>query len=194
MSRQVPLGLIVDNFPVYDADGHTRRTGETVFTASLWKDGTASAIPVTIVEIGSTGEYLASFTPDDLGFWVLDILVDYNKDIFSESYDVVAEATSEALFNAAYDDTTTTLYMELWLDRGGESVVAADLVSCQADVYNQDGTLLVSSSSSSPRTNGRFSLSEVVSLTDARPYNVSVSVTDNQGSVTTYHAFTTVEG
>lgn len=194
MARAIPLGqMVVDQFPIYQSDGHTLQTGETVFTNTLYADGVASAVAVTIAEIGTTGMYQASFTPDASGFWRVDTLIDYNKDIFVGEYDVAIDATNaEALFNASYEDGIDTLYMEAWLDRGGSSIAAANLVACQIEVYDRAGALLFTSNPTPPTANGRYSATEVISLTANRPYNVTVSVTDNQGQVVTNHAFTTV--
>ncbi len=195
MARAINLGqVVIDQFPVYQTDGYTLRTGETTFVSTLFLDGVASVVPATVVEIGTTGMYRVSFTPEAVGFWRVDVLIDYNKDIFFGEYDVALEVPlAEAFFNAAYDDTTDTLYMEAWLDRGDNSVAAADLVACQIEVYDQAGTLLVTSNPTPPRANGRYSTSEVISLNENRPYNVTVSITDDQGQVVTNHAFTTVD-
>lgn len=195
MARAIPLGqTVIDQFPIYQSDGYTLQTGETVFTTTLFVDGVASAVPVTVTEIGTTGMYQVSFTPTVVGFWRVDTLVDYNKDVFSGEYDVTVEVLdAEALFNASYDDASPgTLYMEAWLDRGGSSIAAANLVSCEIQVYDQAGTSLFTVNPTPPRANGRYSTTQVISLTANRPYNVTVSITDNQGLVVTNNAFTTV--
>jgi hypothetical protein len=194
MSRKVVLGPIIDQFPIYELDGVTKHSGGSPYTVTIWKDGVEQAIAYTITEIGASGEYKIEFTPDEVGFWVFEVIISYNTEAYVGEYEVYESDPAETLFNAAYDSDTSTLYLEAWLERNGVSVPAGDLVSCQVDVYQQDGSLLVSSTSLAPRANGRFSLSEVVLLTDDRPYNVSVSVTDTTGEVTTYHAFTTVQG
>lgn len=193
MSRQVLLAEVTDQFPVYETDGYTKKSGETVFTATVWRNGVVSAVVPTIVEIGSSGEYKVTFTPDNFGFWVVEVLIDYNKDIWSGEYDI-APNEAECWLNVSYDDGTSTLYMETWLTRFGAVISDSNLVSCQVDVYEQDGTLLFSDTSNTPRANDRFSLTEVVSLEDDRPYNVTVTIIDNLGTVKTFHAFTTVQG
>lgn len=192
MPRKVLLGPIVDQFPIFELDGIHKHSGGSAYTVTIWKDSVEQAIPYTITEIGASGEYKFEFTPDDVGFWVAEVIIAYNTEVYVGEYDVYESDPAQALFNAAYD--SGTLYLEAWLDRQGTSVPAADLVSCQVDVYEQDGSLLVSSTSASPRLNGRFSMTEAVLLVDDRPYNVSVSVTDTLGTITTYHAFTTVQG
>ena len=87
MSRVVKTGEVVkDVFPVFDEDGYSLKSGETSFTTWLWKDSVVSVIAVTIEEIGSSGEYSTSFTPDEDGVWNLQILIDYNKDVMSREY------------------------------------------------------------------------------------------------------------
>jgi len=192
MSRQVLLAEITDQFPVYQSDGYTKKSGETVFTTTVWRNGVAQAISPTIVEIGSSGEYKITFIPDNFGFWVVEVLIDYNKDLWYGEYDI-APNEAECWINVSYDDSNSTLYMETWLTRFGAVISDANLVSCQIDVYAQDGTLLFSDTSNTPRSNDRFSLTEVVSLDDDRPYNVTVTIVDNLGTVKTFHAFTTVQ-
>jgi len=177
---------------VYQADGYTKQTGETVFTVVVWLDGVVSAVTPVVTEIGTSGEYQVTFTPTSIGFWEVEVLIDYNKDTFAGQYDVVP-VSGEALLNVAYDDGTLTMYLQVWLDRYGRSITQANLVSCEVLLHDQAGTLLYTLTSSSPGANGRFSLTQVMSLTDDRPYDATVTVTDDQGAVTTYHAFTTVE-
>jgi hypothetical protein len=87
MTRQVKINeSVIDQFPVFDFDGYTKKTGETSFTSTLWRDGAVKAISVNINEIGTSGEYKVDFIPDQEGFWKLEILVDYNKDTFAFEY------------------------------------------------------------------------------------------------------------
>jgi len=94
MAREVYKGtLVIDQFPVFEPDGVTLRSGEQPgdFTVRLFHDGTeVSASGVTISEIGSTGFYSASFTPDETGFWRLVVFISYNREVWGESFDVVA--------------------------------------------------------------------------------------------------------
>lgn len=93
MSRPIKVGeVVVDHFSVFDFDGYTKKTGETVFASTLWKNGVVSALPVAIAEIGSSGEYKIEFTPDTEGVWSVNVLIDYNKDWWGAEY--VAEITA----------------------------------------------------------------------------------------------------
>ena len=61
-------------FSVFQADGVTRLTGQAgSVTDSLVFNNAASAQPVTIAEIGSTGRYHASFIPNAVGQWDLEL-------------------------------------------------------------------------------------------------------------------------
>ena len=55
-------------------DWYTKISGEeSNLTGAVWKDGVLDAVSVTIAEVGVTGEYKATFTPDDVGLWELEI-------------------------------------------------------------------------------------------------------------------------
>ena len=82
------MGIEVrDHFPLISLDdGYSKKSGEMVFTSYLWKDNAVSAVPVTVAEIGSSGEYGVSFTPDSEGVWSVQVLADYNKDLWGSEY------------------------------------------------------------------------------------------------------------
>lgn len=96
MSRDVKTNeVVLDQFPVWDWDGYTKVSGETSFAVTLWKDTVVSAIPVTVAEIGVSGEYQISFTPDSVGYWRVEVIVDYNKDAFGFEYTVSDGVTQD---------------------------------------------------------------------------------------------------
>lgn len=193
MSRQVQIDAVVtDQFPVWEADGYTKKSGETSFVATLWVDGVVSSNVVSIAEIGTSGEYKASFTPDEIGFWTLEIYITYNKHSWYGEFDVGLDQ-AEAQMNVAYDDDNSILYMDVWLDRDGTSVELADLVSCSVLLYDPSAALLFTSASVTPSADGRFRLSETLGLTSDRTYSAKVTVTDIRGTVITNQAFTTTE-
>jgi len=67
-------------FAVFDANGYTKTTGQSAScTASLWLNGVVSAVTVTLSEIGTSGEYLATFIPDAVGIWHLEVLDPFNN-------------------------------------------------------------------------------------------------------------------
>jgi hypothetical protein len=89
MSRVVPVGdPVIDQFPVFDLDGWSKVSGRTDFTATIWKDGVVQVIPVTIAEIGTSGEYKIEWTPTSFGYWRAEVLIGYNKERWGEGYDV----------------------------------------------------------------------------------------------------------
>ena len=102
MSRVVQVDCpIIDQFTVFEPDNFTKKSGLTGpdFDISLFKDGIIQdSSSIVISEIGSIGEYSISFTPDDIGFWLLEVSVSYNNSIHYSEYDVVLSDNSE-LYN-----------------------------------------------------------------------------------------------
>jgi len=93
----------------------------------------------------------------------------------------------------ALDESTSIMYFEVWLERNAMPVADGDLVSCSVEVYDKDGTLLFTVTSSTPDGNGRFSIERSsVTLTADRPYVMNVTVTDTTGAVTSIHSFAAV--
>lgn len=169
MSREVKVSEeVVDQFPVFDLDGYTKKSGETSFTKTIWQNGSVrSDIPVTISEIGSSpGEYKVSWTPDSVGFWMVEVDINYNKDVWVGDYDVVsAEAEDlesmirrilglghENIFidNTIYDSNAqlvsartrifdTKAHCDAATDGGSEieGLIASYLLTTQWDVLNE---------------------------------------------------------
>jgi hypothetical protein len=86
---------VIDQFSIFQNDGYSKKTGETIFTSKVWKDGVVQGTSVNISEIGTSGEYKVSFQPDSIGFWSVQVLVDYNKDIWVGEYDAKVNSTDE---------------------------------------------------------------------------------------------------
>ena len=66
MSRQVETGTtVIDSFPVFEDDGYTTKSGllPTDFDTTVLFDGTILALPVSIEEIETSGQYKVEFTP-----------------------------------------------------------------------------------------------------------------------------------
>lgn len=186
-------GLQVNlHFPVFTADGVTPYVGlvQSDFEAHLFRDGSESSIPVSIIEIDSTGFYTASFTPDEAGAWQVSLLVEPTDDWVGEDVDVIL-GNAESQMNGSYEESTNTLWLEVWLDRNGRSVASADLVSCSVTLTDSSGTDLFTESSSSPKPDGKFSLSSSLVLSSDSVYNAIVTVTDSLGTVSTSQSFTT---
>lgn len=92
MNRQAEPGLLtIDSFPAFELDGFSKRSGLSSldFTVSIYFNGAESTLPTVISEIGSTGDYSISFTPPSPGFYEIQVLIDFNKEIWRESFDVV---------------------------------------------------------------------------------------------------------
>lgn len=92
---------VIDHFPAFEADGYTKRSGLTAgdFTVTVFLDDTESALSSTISEIGTTGEYALSFTPDELGFWSAQVLIDFNKEIWVANVEVGTSVWDEQLLD-----------------------------------------------------------------------------------------------
>ena len=89
MSRSVVTGaLVADHFSAFEDDGYNKRSGLTAgdFTATVYKDGALDPAVVTITEIGTTGEYKVSFTPSESGFYSVQALIDFSKEIWEGEY------------------------------------------------------------------------------------------------------------
>lgn len=91
MNRSVATGeLVTDQFPAFNLDGYTKRSGLTVGAGDLipqmFLDGALNATPVTIVEVGTLGEYKVEFTPTVDGYYQLQVLINFNKDIWAGAF------------------------------------------------------------------------------------------------------------
>jgi len=97
MTREAEVSVpVLDQFPAFEEDGFSKRTGLNPgdFIATVFQDSVVTALVVTITEIGTTGEYKTSFTPPSIGFYELQILIDFNKEIRFSNYFVVPEFTN----------------------------------------------------------------------------------------------------
>lgn len=107
MTREVERNApVVDQFPVFESDGHTKKSGLLAgnFTSEVFRQGAVVALPVTVTEIGTTGEYKTSFTPTDYDLYELQVKNDHNNDIWHAQYVSVEELTNE-LADEARDQT-----------------------------------------------------------------------------------------
>jgi hypothetical protein len=95
---------VVDQFPVFSSDGFTKKSGLTLpggdFVVTAWKDGQQTAVSLTITEIsGTPGEYRVEWTPPFgiFGTYEIQILVNYNKEIWHGRYAVVGSSGDRIL-------------------------------------------------------------------------------------------------
>jgi len=96
LSREVQVSeQVIDQFPVFDVDGYTKVSGVTSFTERAWKDGVADGAAVDVSEIGTSGEYKVTFTPNAEGFWKVEVENDFNHEIWYAEYDVISGTTDD---------------------------------------------------------------------------------------------------
>jgi hypothetical protein len=98
MIREVETGTtVIDQFPAFEDDGFTKRSGLTAgnFTPTVFRDGAVLALSVTISEIGTTGEYKVEFTPSVDGYYDVQVLIGFSKEIWFGTYQSVAELTHD---------------------------------------------------------------------------------------------------
>jgi len=98
MSREVETGsLVLDQFPAFENDGYSKRSGlgGGDFVSTVFLDGAIVVVPVTITEIDVSGEYRTSFTPATDGLYELQVLIDFNKQIWHAQYSAWAEITHD---------------------------------------------------------------------------------------------------
>lgn len=178
MAREVRVGVeVVDQFPAWEADGYTKRSGLTSFDVRLWRDGAPSILPVTIAEIGASGEYAVRWTPDAAGVWLLEIGIPFNEDVWQGEYESLP---NEAAFGAAIVEDASDVVFGLWLDLDGQRVLGLD--SLAAVVRTTDGTLVVDLGVATvPTVDGVYEFREPVGTF---PVNVAyvVGLTATQGS------------
>jgi hypothetical protein len=104
--------LVVSSFAAFEDDGYTKRSGLTApgdFTTTVFLDGAADPLSVTITEIGSTGQYSVQFTPDAVGVWHVQVLIDFNKDIWFGEYHAVESSLETILAQCEKIDLQPTL-------------------------------------------------------------------------------------
>lgn len=194
MTRRLELGdTFTDVFPIFEIDGVTKHSGATSFVTNLLKEGVSSAIPVTVTEIASTGDYKVCFTPDSIGAWVVQVYNSYDNVWWSTVVEVsFAEVTAEARVSVAFDDSVRRFYMETWLERGNAIVEKPSLVSCEVTLLDRLGNEVFTVDSTSPKDDHHFSLYYDTPLDDDRVYNLIVTIVDSIGEVISYHSFGTV--
>lgn len=98
MIREVEDNVpVIDHFPAFELDGYTKRSGliqgSGDFDITTFYDGTLVGLSVAVTEIGATGEYKVEWTPPfgQLGYYQIQVLIMFNKEIWYGTYDVVDE-------------------------------------------------------------------------------------------------------
>lgn len=191
MTQAVVGEIYRDYLHLFEINGTTPLPGKVDgdFGKLLAKDGVVSALPVVVSEVGS-GVYMTTFTPDSPARWMLrvDYLDGANSQFFAGSVNV--GGLGEAMLNAALDDVAAVLHMDVWLERDGSLVLAP--ASCSIEVFDDTGTSLFTEVSAAPQADGRFALTNTITLAGDRTYSAVVKVTDSRGEVVTGQAFSTV--
>lgn len=98
MIREVEKGsTVIDQFPVFEDDGYTKKSGLLPgdFTPSVFLDAVVDPTAVTIAEIGSTGEYKATFPVASTGLYEVQVFVPFSKEIWYGQYVCVDELTND---------------------------------------------------------------------------------------------------
>jgi hypothetical protein len=93
MSREIQVStLVTDQFSVFEVDGITKVSGledPADFSVVIWKDGAVqAAYSYTIAEIGSSGEYKFTFTPNAAGYWQAEVTATAYDEIWFGQYEV----------------------------------------------------------------------------------------------------------
>lgn len=90
MALTASIGELVHvQFPAFDIDGITPLIGlsDGDFQKLLFIDNVQSAQPVTVAEIGSTGHYDITFTPNVQGLWYVEVATPV-EDVFGDQVEV----------------------------------------------------------------------------------------------------------
>lgn len=132
MTLQASVGELVQiQFPCFDIDGITPLTGKVDgdFGKILLLDNTVSAVVMTVSEVGTTGRYVMSFTPDSDGLWYAEVTTEVD-DVYGDQVEV----------GSPPDDWLTAIATEVWstLLPGGFPAGSAGYI-----VGNVDGKLTI---------------------------------------------------
>jgi len=103
--REIQKGsTVIDQFPVFEDDGYTKKTGlgPANFSATVFLNAAILPVGVTVDEIGSSGEYSVGFTAGFNGLYEVQVYNDFNDEIWHAQYVSVDELTN-ALAEVARD-------------------------------------------------------------------------------------------
>lgn len=171
----------MDQFPVFDIDGYSKKSGIIDFFISLWLDGVPSSLPVDISEIGISGEYKILFTPNAIGFWKLEIEIPFNKQIWKAEIECDYPAGSitavHRVFQYTAADNGMTARFGIWVEEAGSPRL--DIDSIAATIYDNQGNEIVDLGIQTAHTDeGVFEFSTLSSyLANSTPYYIAITVT-----------------
>lgn len=88
---------IIDQFSAFNDDGYTKISGliQADFDVRVWVDGAPSAVPLSIAEIGTSGEYSTLMTPTSIGYWKTEIEIKSNHEILVYEAEVATTGLTE---------------------------------------------------------------------------------------------------
>lgn len=181
MTREITVGTpVIDQFPIWEEDGYTKKSGETVFQKRIWLDGVPQGNPITIAEIGTSGEYRAEFTPDAPGFWLLEVKIPYNEEVWFGQYETVGDIK----FGSSMAEDGTDFTAAIWVDLDGQRLTDVDEISAQ--IKDGAGALVFDLGTvTGPKPDGVFEFTCAASvLNHHEPYFIAAQAT--RGSATWY--------
>lgn len=90
MRQAVVNEPFIDHVSVFEDDGYTKISGlsDPDFTFTVWVEGVEAPIPITVAEIGFSGEYLIGVVPTVEGFWKIQTFVNSNNEILVTEVEV----------------------------------------------------------------------------------------------------------
>lgn len=172
--RTLDLGqAYIGHFPLFEDDGVTKRSGVAVFITTVWRDGAAVVLPVTIAEIGATGEYRATFTPTQAGAWGLEVYAPATGERWGEDLAVIVP---EVQWGFTASDDNTNFECGIWLERSGQR--QTDVASIAAVIRSLDGATVVNlGTSAAPTAHGVFEFTTPSLTLPANEYYLDVTAT-----------------
>jgi hypothetical protein len=100
MALEIQVGVpSYDHFSVFEDDGYSKHTGLTSldFSTTVYRDSVPVAVPVTIDEIGTTGEYDLSFVPTSEAAWDVEVLCRFNDEIYVANFVAKTQTSTQVL-------------------------------------------------------------------------------------------------
>jgi len=105
--------LVQIQFPCFDVDGITPLTGlvDGDFSKLLLVDNAVSAVAMTVSEVGATGRYVMTFTPNGLGLWYAEVATPVD-DVFADQVEVGAPPDDwiDAIVNGVWSEILAGAY------------------------------------------------------------------------------------
>lgn len=142
---------VIDEFSAFDQRMISKLSGLTSADFSVtvfFNKVLRTDIPVTIGEYGSTGSYWVEWTPDQLGFWEVEVKVISTDQYWFETYDCVYARDPGDPVNRQNDIRGTVVWNTLrdelvamaWLNENGQLVKTNG--NCEWNFYDSDSNLL----------------------------------------------------